>query len=94
MRAYVKTIATTTAAGTTTLATGLKLIRIQNDDATNFVTLSFDAAIGTTSNPEGILLAATAWNFDSKDEATVVGDVLYHKSDTAGVNITVIGLIA
>ena len=91
MRAYVKTIATATSAGSTTLPDGLKITKIQNDTATNFVTLSFDGAIAGGTNPEGKLLTGTSWDFSGVDGVTA--ETLYHKADSGAVNVTIIGFI-
>lgn len=94
-RPYMVTIATTTAGGSTALPAGVKILKIVNNDAANFTTLSVEAAIGTSLNPEAILLATDSVDF-SNAGLTVGGNelVLYWKSNTANVNVSIFGYIS
>ena len=90
---YVLTITATTTAGSTTLPEGLNLVSITHTDATNFVTLSFEAAIGTSGNPEGAVLAGEKVDFSNLNKV-LQADTLYWQADTANVAVTLIGYIA
>jgi len=97
VKPYVQTITTTTTGESTVLPTGLKLLKITNDDATNFTTISFNAAIGTADNPEGVLLAGAPVDFTNSAQligTPIEGMTLHSKSDTADVNITIVGYIS
>jgi len=97
VKPYVTTVETTTAGGSVVLPAGLKLLKITNDDATNFTVLSFNAAIGTASNPEGTLLATKDIDFTNSAQligTPIEGMTLYFKADTAAVDITIVGYIS
>ena len=94
-RPYFKTITTTTTGGSVTLPSGLKILRIINNDDTNFTKISIDATIGTTGNDEATLLATSVCDFSNSGEAIGGSKMtLYYKADTASVDITIIGSIS
>ena len=91
-RPYARTIATSTTAGSTTFPDGFHLLSITNDDGTNFVTLSFEATVGTTDNPEFRIDAGDSVSFNNINQIFPL-EILYWDADTAAVNVSVVGFI-
>jgi len=94
-RPYFNTISTTTAGGSVSLPSGLKILYITNDDDTNFTKISINAAIGTANNDEATILATKSLDFTNSCEQIGGNNLtLYFKADTAAVAVTIIGYIS
>lgn len=87
---YGKTIATATTAGSTAIGKDVVITTLINSDPTNFVTVSFLSAI-VGSGEEFIIPKASSISFSDLVSSGVRTGTLYHKSDTATVNLTVVG---
>ena len=89
---YAISIPALTTPGSTTFPDSFRLISITNTDATNFATISFAAAVGTSLNPEAVILHGASVDF-SHPAIGINVKTLYWKGDTGTVSLSVLGYL-